>query len=105
MTVLLKTKGLNSITAGSLTNMTLASVNHWVKRRQTEALSCLYTKPAQGWKPLINDVDEASGFAAIKANRQNVQVAKATWEASSGKVVSRLTFRRFLKSLTNDINV
>lgn len=105
MAVLLKAKGLSAATAGSLTDMTLASVNHWVKRYQAEGISSLYTKPGQGRKPLINDTDEESVLAAIKADRQNVQAAKAAWEASSGKTVSRLTFQRFLKSLADDINV
>lgn len=105
MAVLLKAKGLSAASSGSLTDMTLASVNHWVKRYQSEGLSGLYTKPGQGRKPLISNADGKSVLAAIKADRQNVQAAKAAWEASSGKSVSRLTFQRFLKSLADDINV
>jgi transposase len=105
MAVLLKTKGLSSAKAGSLTDMTLASVNHWVRRYQREGIPGLYTRPGQGRKSLIIDTDKESVLAAIKADRQNVQAAKAAWEASSGKTVSRLTFQRFLKSLADDINV
>ncbi|EIY35024.1 hypothetical protein HMPREF1062_01392 [Bacteroides cellulosilyticus CL02T12C19] len=94
MAVLLKAKGLSVATAGSLTDMALASVNHWVKRYQAEAVSGLYTKLGQGRKPLINGTDEESVLVAIKADRQNVQVPKAAWEASSGKAVSRLTLQR-----------
>lgn len=105
MAVLLKSKGLSSAAAGSMTEMTLASVNHWVKRYQNEGISGLYTRPGQGRKPLIIDTDRESVLTAIKADRQNVQAAKAAWEASSGKSVSRLTFQRFLKSLADDISV
>lgn len=41
MAVLLKAKGLSAATASSLTDITLASVNHWVKRYQAIYLPCL----------------------------------------------------------------
>lgn len=68
MAVLLKAKGLSATTTGSLADMTLASVNHWAKRYQAEGISDLYTKPGQGRKPLINDTDEESVLATIKAD-------------------------------------
>ncbi|SBW10458.1 conserved hypothetical protein [uncultured Dysgonomonas sp.] len=75
--------------------MTQASGNHWVKRYQNAGIPGLYTRLGQGCKPLIIDADKESVLAAIKADRQNVQAAKAAWEALSGKSVSRLTFQRF----------
>ena len=54
---MIQSKDIYSVaTAGSLVDMTLASVNHWVKRYQSEGLSGLYTKPGQGRKPLISAV-------------------------------------------------
>lgn len=54
---MIQSKDIYSVaTAGSPADMTLASVNYWVKRYQSEGLSGLYTKPGQGRKPLISAV-------------------------------------------------
>ena len=68
LAVLLKTKALNSTTADSLTDMTLSSVKHGIKRRQSKGLSGLSIKPERGHKPLICDMDEESVFTTIKAH-------------------------------------
>lgn len=47
MAVLLKAKGLSAVTAGSLTDMTLASVNHWVKRYQAEGIQACIRNPGK----------------------------------------------------------
>jgi len=102
--VLLKSTGLSSKKIGFLTEMAYISENHWLKRYEQEGLLGLYTKPGRGRKPIINHSDEEAVLSAIKNDRQNLQAAKAEWEASSGKSASRETFRRFLKSLADDIN-
>jgi transposase len=104
--ILLKSEGRTSAEAGRITGMCNVSVNSWLKRFKQEGISGLYTKPGRGRKPIINEPEDKSAILeAIKANRQRLQTAKAEWEASSGKRVSRDTFRNFLKRLADDINV
>ena len=81
------------------------SVDTWVHRYKVEGLQGLVTKPGRGRKSIIEDVDKASVLSAIKANRQRMQTAKAEWEQQSGKKVCNNTFKRFLKSLADDISV
>jgi transposase len=105
-TILLKAEGRNSKEVGGITGMSQVSVNSWLERFKSEGMSGLQTKSGRGRKPiLVESEDKASILAAITSNRQRLQSAKAEWEAQSGKKVSRVTFRNFLKSLAEDINV
>ena len=81
------------------------SVNTWVKRYNSEGLQGLSTKSGRGRKSIMEERDKEAVFSAIKANRQRMQTAKAEWEQESGKKVSNNTFKRFLKSLADDISV
>jgi transposase len=103
--VLLKSDGRTSEDVGSITDMCAASVNTWVKRYKTEGFSGLITKQSRGRTPIIEEQDKEAILSAIKANRQRMQTAKAEWEQQSGKKVSNNTFKRFLKSLADDISV
>jgi len=76
-----------------------------VKRYKAEGLSGLSTKPGRGRKSIIEDVDKDAVLSAIKANRQRMQTAKAEWEQQSGKKICNNTFKRFFKSLADDISV
>lgn len=103
--ILLKAEGRDSIDVGSIVGMCNVSVNSWVKRYKSEGIKGLYIKPGRGKKPFINrQEDETAVLEAVKKHRQKVSTAKAEWEASSGKAVSKSTFKRFLKSLGADIN-
>jgi len=81
------------------------SVDTWVKRYKSEGLQGLLTKSGRGRKSIIEDSDKVAVLSAIKANRQRMQTAKAEWERESGKKVCTNTFKRFLKSLADDISV
>ena len=84
--------------------MSHVSVNSWLYRYNAEGIEGLKTKSGRGRKAIIDKtLDEASILLAIKSNRQRLQTAKAEWEASSGKSVSRSTLKRFLKVLAEDI--
>ncbi len=103
--ILLKSEGRSSAEVGAITGMCNVSVNSWLKRYKTEGVSGLRTKPGRGRKPIIDMVEDKQAIlAAIKANRQRMQTAKAEWEQQSGKNVSSSTFKNFLKSLADDIN-
>jgi transposase len=104
--ILLKAEGRDSKSVGSIVNMCAMSVNTWVKRYKAEGLSGLETKAGRGRKAVLNkEQDQAAILAAVKANRQRVDIAKAEWEAqNTDKVVSRDTFRRFLKALAANTN-
>ena len=99
--ILIKSDGLTSKAVGAILKMTNMSVDAWVRRYKTAGLEGLKTKPGRGRKPLLDtDKDKESVLAAVKANRQRVDMAKAEWEAAhAGRAVGRGAFHRFLKAL------
>jgi transposase len=103
--ILLKSEGRTSKDVGNITGMCNVSVDTWVKRYKAEGFQGLATKFGRGRKPIIEDCDKDAILVAIKANRQRMQTAKADWEQQSGKKVCTNTFKCFLKSLVDDINV
>ena len=81
------------------------SVNSWLSRSKSDGISGLSTKPGRGPKRKIAITEDGDEVLALaKKHRQKVELAKAEWEAASGKILHRETFRRFLKSLEDDIN-
>jgi transposase len=103
--ILLKSEGRSSKDAGSITGMCNVSVDNWVKRYNREGIAGLQTKPGRGRRPIIDEqTDKESVLISVKSNRQRMQTAKAEWEQQSGKKVCINTFKRFLKSLADDIN-
>jgi len=104
-TILLKADGRDSKDVGKIVGMCNVSVNNWVKRYKEFGLKGLNIRPGRGKKFLIDKLsDESSVLEAVKRHRQKVATAKAEWSASSGKDVSLITFKRFLKSLAEGIN-
>jgi transposase len=102
--MLLKSEGLSSVQVGEQTEMTAQSVNGRVKRFESEGIKGLHTRPGQGRKPIIDSSDEEAVRQAIESDRQSVRAAKETWQKSSGKKASELTFSRFLSALAQDID-
>lgn len=103
--VLLKSDGLSSAKAGEQTEMSLVSVNAWLKRFLTEGITGLQTREGRGRKPIMDCSDEQAVRAAIEQDRQSVSKAKIAWQQSTGKESSDLTFKRFLSALAQDISV
>jgi transposase len=103
-TILLKADGRKSKDVGSIVGMSHMSVNSWLSRYKSDGLLGLSTKEGRGPKRKISlEVDGALVLALAKKHRQKVELAKAEWEASTGKTLHRETFRTFLKSLVEDI--
>lgn len=106
--ILLKASGRSSKDVGQIVGMCHVSVNSWLKRFKIKGLDGLNTKPGRGRKPLLNkETDKDAVLAAVRANRQRIQLAKADWETSrsvGSPPISESTFRTFLKSLTADTN-
>lgn len=103
--ILLKADGRSSKDVGSILRMSHVSVNSWVKRYKEEGILGLFIKPGRGKKGLLNfEEDKEQILESIKKHRQKVSSAKAEWELAGGKKVSEKTFKRFLKSLVEDIN-
>jgi transposase len=103
-TILLKSDGLKSKEVGSMVGMSHVSVNSWLKRYKTDGISGLLTKKGRGRKQKIDKKEDVESILeAVKSNRQRLQTAKAEWEETSKKSVSRNTFRSFLKVLADDI--
>ncbi|MDR2382480.1 MAG: helix-turn-helix domain-containing protein [Prevotellaceae bacterium] len=103
--VLLKAEGLSSAKAGEQTEMSLVSVNAWVKRFLSEGITGLQTRPGRGRKPVMDCSDEEAVRAAIEQDRQSVSKARSAWQEATGKEASDLTFKRFLSALAQDISV
>lgn len=103
--VLLKSEVLSSAEVGKQTDMSLVSVNAWLKRFQKEGITGLQTRPGRGRKAIMDCSDEKAVRAAIEEDRQSVGKAKAAWQLSTGKEASDLTFKRFLSALAQDISV
>lgn len=105
-TILLKSQGRSSKDVGEIVGMSHVSVNSWLKRYNLEGISGLRIKKGRGRKPLIDlQLDETLVLESIKKHRQSVSKAKSAWEEATDKAVSKSTFKRFLKSLAEDINV
>jgi transposase len=64
--VLLKAEGLSSAKAGEQTEMSLVSVNAWVKRFLSEGITGLQTRLGRGRKPVMDCSDEEIVRAAIE---------------------------------------
>ena len=103
--VLLKSDGLSSVKTGEQTEMSLVSVNAWVKRFLSEGITGLQTREGRGRKPIMDCSDEQAVRAAIEQDRQSVSKAKIAWQQATGKEASNLTFKRFLCALAQDISV
>ncbi len=104
-TILLKADGRSSKDVGAIVGMNHISVNRWLSRYKTDGLAGLVTKPGRGPKRKIDlSLDGEAVLALAKKHRQKVDLAKSEWEAVSGKKLHRETFRRFLKSLAEDIS-
>jgi transposase len=105
-TILLKGQGRSSKDVGEIVGMSHVSVNSWLKRYKREGISGLHIKKGRGRKPLIDlQLEDALVLESIKKHRQRVSRAKSAWEEATDKAVSKSTFKRFLKSLVEDINV
>jgi transposase len=102
--VLLKAEGLSSAKAGKQTEMSLVSMNAWVKRFLSEGIAGLQTRPGRGRKPVMDCSDEQAVRAAIGQDRQSVSKAKSAWQEATGKEASNPTFKRFLSTLAQDIS-
>ena len=62
-------------------------------------------KGLRGPKPLMTSADTAKVKEAVGKHRESIKTAKAAWQEDTERVVSDSTFRRFLESLAQDINV
>ena len=103
--ILLKSENRKSKEVGEIVKVCEMTVNNWLLRYKNEGIKGLKTKKGRGRKPLLSrEVDSVSILKTIKENRQRLKVAKAEWEAESGKSVSRSTFRLFLKALAENTN-
>ncbi len=103
--ILIKADGLNAYQVGKQTDLTAQSVGSWAKRFENEGIKGLYTRPGQGRKAIMGCSDEEAVCKVIESDRQSVRAAKEAWQNASGKEASESTFKRFLSTLAQDIDV
>jgi len=78
----------------------LVSVNHWVKRFQSEGMEGLHIKEGRGRKAILqDDTDLHAVRLAVQANRQRLSLAQDKLQEELGKQFSRTTLKRFLKKI------
>ncbi len=102
--ILLKSEGLSSKEIGQRVEMSLISVNHWVKRYLLEGITGLETRSGRGRKPIMDCTDEEAVRKAIENDRQSVNKAREAWQNAVGKEARESTFKRFLSTLAQDIS-
>lgn len=103
--VLLKADGLKMNDIIQQVGYGKLAIYDWFNRYEKSGVEGLREKGGRGPKSLMNASDTEAVKKSVRKHRQSIKVAKADWEASSGKAVSDSTFRRFLEVLAQDISV
>lgn len=81
----------------------MVSVNHWVKRYQSEGMDGLHIRAGRGRKAILcSQHDLPAVRQAVAANRQRLSLAQAQLQDQLGKEFSTMTLKRFLKSIVAD---
>jgi transposase len=103
--VLLKSEGRTSKEVSRIIKMNQISVNKWLDRYGSEGIEGLMTKPGRGRKKVLDQVQDAAKVReVVQKERQRLAQAKVILEKELNKQFSLKTLKRFLKSLTADIN-
>src|SRR5215212_6919623 len=90
--ILLKSERRTAAEIAALLGCCEVVVNNWLKRYESEGIEGLLTKPGRGRKPVLDaEQDLPSVKAAVAANRQRINLAKAELEAELGKTFSTKT--------------
>jgi transposase len=104
--VLLKSEKRSSEEVSTILKMSEPSVNTWLDRYESEGILGLQTKKGRGRKPILNvETDSEVVKAAIKVERQRLTQTQDSISEQLNKEFSVKTLKRFLKSLSADINV
>jgi transposase len=103
--VLLKANGMKGEEISAIVGYGKIAVFNWVKRFEKNGMDGLREKGSRGPKPLMGEADTPAVKEAVREHRESIKTAKAAWQKKSQKEVSDATFRRFLDSLAQDINV
>ena len=103
--ILLKSEGKSAFKIAEMLEVTVPTVYAWIKRYEENGINGLETRPGQGRKPIMDCSDEETVRKAIEQDRQSVSKAREAWQNATGKEASNTTFKRFLETLVQDINV
>lgn len=103
--ILLKSEGKSAPQIAEMFEVTVPTVYTWIKRYEENGIKGLKTRPGQGRKPIMDCSDEEAVSKAIEEDRQSVSKAREAWQNATGKEASDITFKRFLETLVQDINV
>jgi transposase len=104
--VLLKSEKRSSAEVSAILKVCEPSVNTWLDRYELDGIDGLMTKKGRGRKPILKqETDTGIIKAALKADRQRLTIAQVNIEKELNKKFSTMTLKRFLKSLSADINV
>lgn len=101
--LLLKEKQKPSREIAAQLGCCMVSVNHWVKRYQSEGIDGLHIKQGRGRRAILqSETDLAAVRAAVAANRQRLSMAQDALQTQLGKEFSTMTLKRFLKKTVAD---
>jgi transposase len=101
--ILLKAQKKPSREIAQMLGCCMVSVNHWVKRYQSEGLDGLQIKEGRGRRAILRkETDLQAVRVAVAANRQRLCLAQDALQAELGKQFSTMTLKRFLKKTVAD---
>ena len=101
--ILLKAQKRTSKEIGQQLGCHLITVNHWVKRYQSEGIEGLHIKKGRGRRAILQqETDLQTVRLAVQANRQRLSLAQEALQAQLGKQFSPSTLKRFLKKTVAD---
>jgi transposase len=104
--ILLKSEKRSSEEVSTILKMSELTVNTWLNRYEAEGILGLHTKKGRGRKPILNvETDTEVVKEAIKVERQRLTQTQSSISEQLNKEFSVKTLKRFLKSLSADINV
>ena len=103
--ILLKEQKKTSKDIGEQLGYCLVTVNHWVKRYQSEGIEGLHIKEGRGRHAILQkETDLQAVRLAVQANRQRLSLAQEALQEKLDKKFSRITLKRFLKKTVADSN-
>jgi transposase len=103
--ILLKAQHKTSQQIGEQLGCHLITVNHWVKRYQSEGLDGLHIRAGRGRPSILREeTDLPAVRLAVQANRQRLSQAQEALQVELDKQFSPSTLKRFLKKTVADTN-
>lgn len=97
--IYLSSRGYDMAALTDIFNVSRPTITNWFDRWESLGVLGLYNVKGQGRKPILDVADSGVIKSAVKANPQELKVARESIKTELNKDFSDRTLRRFLKSL------